>query len=445
MSGLFRKTEKKVDEAVTEVEEVITEVEEATVRRTREVMDMVRHFLRLEASGGIILVMAAALALVIANTLLSDFYYHVLNEVKFAIGFTSAESGLDLEIKKSLLLWINDGLMAVFFFLVGLEIKREFVEGELSKRHQAILPMLAAVGGMAVPAAIYWFINRDTPENLAGWAIPAATDIAFALGILALVGSRAPTSLKILLTAIAIIDDLGAILIIAIFYSEQILMTPMFFAAAALVCLFILNRKGISRLAPYILTGIVLWVAVLESGIHATLAGVITAFFIPMHCRKMPGYSPCKHLEHSLHPWIAFGVLPVFAFANAGVPFAGMGVSDLLDPVVLGIALGLIFGKQIGIFVVIWLTVKLGLSTRPPGTTWLQLYAVSILCGIGFTMSLFIGGLAFDSLDMQASVRMGVLIGSIISATLAYIILRYGSKPKGVEHATQNTDHAGPR
>lgn len=387
-------------------------------------VSMAKHFFKMEASGGIVLVCAAIVALIIANSPLYPVYHYILDEVDFRIGFSDI-GGADMEIKKSILLWINDGLMAVFFFLVGLEIKREVLEGELSSRDRALLPAIAAVGGMAVPAAIFWYLNQGNPAAMSGWAIPAATDIAFALGVLALVGSRAPTSLKILLTAIAIIDDLGAIAIIAIFYSHGVKIEPLYVAALALVVLVALNRRNVSRIAPYILTGIILWIAVLESGIHATLAGVVTAMFVPLSCKKNPDYSPCKTLEHELHPWIAFGVLPIFGFANAGVPFAGIGMEEILSPVTLGIALGLFIGKQIGVFGLLWLTIVTGLSPKPKDTNWAQLYAVSLLCGIGFTMSLFIGALAYDGNEMQASVRIGVLIGSILSATLAYVILRY--------------------
>lgn len=388
------------------------------------ITEKLKDFFRLEASGGIVLVIAATLALIIANTDLYSFYHYILNETQFRIGF-SDDYGSDLLIKKSILLWINDGFMAIFFFLVGLEIKRELLEGELSSRTRALLPALAAIGGMVVPAGLFWYLNQDDPEAISGWAIPAATDIAFALGVLSLVGSRAPISLKILLTAIAIIDDLGAILIIAIFYSESVYMNPLLFAAAALMALVVLNRKGVLGTTPYIIVGTILWVAVLKSGIHATLAGVITAFFIPLRASDTIN-CPLKKLEHALHPWVAFGVLPIFAFANAGVPFSGMGFKDLLDPVTLGIIVGLFIGKQIGIFCVLFVTIKLGLSPKPNNANWWQLYAVSLLCGIGFTMSLFIGGLAYDGVEMQASVRMGVLVGSILSATLAYVILRYG-------------------
>ncbi len=420
------KTEEAFEETAEKAAGIVMDAADVTARRSAGLIARTREFFRLEAAGGIILVIAAMAALIVANSPLHGFYYHILNGINFSIGFSGVETDFDLEIQKSLLLWINDGLMAVFFFLVGLEIKRELVEGGLSTRDKALLPALAAIGGMAVPAAIYWYINKDMPENLDGWAIPAATDIAFALGVLALVGSRAPVSLKILLTAIAIIDDIGAIVIIALFYTADIEFIPLEFAAAALALLFVLNRKNVSNVAPYILTGIIMWVAVLESGIHATLAGVITALFIPVRSKKNPEHSPCGYLEHSLHPWVAFGVLPVFAFANAGVPFYGMTLADLLDPVTLGIALGLFVGKQIGIFGIMWLTIVSGLSPKPKDANWTQLYAVSLLCGIGFTMSLFIGGLAFEGVEMQASVRMGVLMGSVCSAVLAYLLLRYG-------------------
>lgn len=385
-----------------------------------------REFFRMEASGGIILCITAALALIIANSPLNDFYHYILNDVQFRIGFSDYE-GADLLIKKSMLLWINDGFMAIFFLLVGLEIKRELLEGELSSRERALLPALGALGGMAMPALIFWFLNKDNPELISGWAIPAATDIAFALGVLTLLGSRVPISLKILLTAIAVIDDLGAIVIIAIFYSHEVYTQPLFFAGAALLAMMVMNLRGVAKTAPYIIIGTILWVAVLKSGVHATLAGVITALFIPLRDPNMPEHSPCKHLEHTLHPWVAFGILPVFAFANAGVPFHGIGFSSLYeDTVTLGIILGLFVGKQLGIFSTLFLAIKLGLSPMPKNTNFIQIYAVAVLCGIGFTMSLFIGELAYHGVEMQASVRLGVLVGSIISALLGYTILRYG-------------------
>lgn len=382
-------------------------------------------FLHMEASGGILLGIAAILALIVANSPLYDWYDHILHGIYFRIGFDDVVGSFDFEIKKSLLHWINDGFMAIFFFLVGLEIKREIKSGELSTRSRALLPALAAVGGMIVPALLYYITNMDTPENLSGWAIPAATDIAFALGILGLLGSRAPVRLKILLTAIAVIDDLGAILIIAFFYTGDLQIEPLYFGAAALVGLALLNARCECRIAPYILLGIVLWVAVLESGVHATLAGVVTALFIPVASKKDPKFSPCKHLEHALHPWVSFIILPIFAFANAGVPFDGMGFKSLFEPTTLGIILGLVIGKQLGIFSTLWLAIKTGLSPMPANTNWVHLYGVSVLCGIGFTMSLFIGGLAFADLHHQASIRLGVLVGSIISAIMGLLIIRF--------------------
>lgn len=377
----------------------------------------------MEAAGGIVLVIAAAVALLIANTPLFPFYDYVLNGIKFHFGFISSENGFNLQLEKSILLWINDGLMALFFFLVGLEIKRELVEGELSTRDRALLPALAAIGGMVVPALIFWAINKDHSSNLSGWAIPSATDIAFALGVLALLGSKVPVSLKILLTAIAVIDDLGAIIVIALFYGHGLHPVPLYFAAAALAGLFMLNHRNVCSIPAYVILGVILWVSVLESGVHATLAGVVAAIFVPTRDRRDPEYSPLKTLEHSLHPWIVFGVLPLFAFANAGVPFSGMGFHSLVDPVTLGIILGLFFGKQLGIFSVLFIAIKLGLSAKPAGASWVQLYGVSILCGIGFTMSLFIGGLAYNDVEMQAAVRLGVLLGSVLSAGVGYLIL----------------------
>ncbi len=392
---------------------------------TKNPMNMAAEFFKLEAAGGILLVIAAALALLVANSPLFELYDYMINQVKFGIGFTDP-NGTDFQIKKSVLLWINDGLMAVFFFLVGLEIKREIVSGELSSKDKIVLPAIAAVGGILLPAAIYYFLNMDSPETLRGWAIPAATDIAFALGILSLLGKRVPVSLKALLLGIAVIDDIAAILIIALFFSGEIVMPALYVAAGAIVSLGILNKRHVSSLTPYIFITLVLWVAVLESGIHATIAGVIAAMFIPMTDKKDPDSSPLKNLEHDLHYWVAFFVLPIFGFANAGVPFAGMSVDALLNPVTLGIALGLFVGKQIGVFGFMALAVLLRLSRKPEGANWVQLYAIAMLCGVGFTMSLFIGGLAFDSLDMQASVRLGVLVGSILSAVLAFLLLRYG-------------------
>ncbi len=384
-----------------------------------------REFLRLEAAGGIVLIIAAAAALVFANSPFGGYYLEFLRIPG------SVQVGA-LTIAKPLVLWVNDLWMAVFFFLVGLEIKRELLEGELSTRADLLLPAAAAVGGMAAPALIYVALNWGDPVNLNGWAIPAATDIAFALGILALLGSRVPTSLKVLVTAIAIIDDLGAIIVIAIFYTADLSLLSLGIGALAIIGLVVLNRLRVTHVAAYLLVGGILWICVLKSGVHATLAGVLTAFAIPLRLEDAEGHSPLKHLEHILHPWVAFLVLPMFAFANAGVSFDGMSPASLTEPVTLGIALGLILGKQIGVFLPLWLCIRSGLAQMPSGAHWPQLYAVAILCGIGFTMSLFIGGLAFEAPAYQAPVRLGVLGGSLVCAVLGYLLLRYspGKAPR---------------
>ncbi|HQX27674.1 MAG TPA: Na+/H+ antiporter NhaA [Alphaproteobacteria bacterium] len=391
-------------------------------------MKKIVDFIRLESFSGILLVFSAMAAIIIANTPFYGIYDYILHEVYFRIGFINEDAGMDIEVTKSILHWINDGFMAIFFFLVGLEIKREFVEGELSTPSQALLPALVAVGGMAVPAAIFWFINRDIPGNLSGWAIPTATDIAFALGVLALLGSRAPIQLKILLTAIAVLDDLGAIIVIALFYSGNIFFGSFYLVIVLLVALFMLNRWRVMRAAPYIILGMILWVAVLKSGVHATLAGVAVAMFIPVRSAKDPEHSPVENLIHKIHPWVAFLILPVFAFANAGVPFTGMGLHSLFDPLTFGIIAGLFIGKQLGIFGTLYGAIKSGLCPMPKDTSWKQLYGMSILCGIGFTMSLFIGGLAFSGIEQQAEIRLGVLAGSILSAVIGYGIIRCSSR-----------------
>ncbi len=391
----------------------------------KTLISMVQEFFKLQAAGGLILIIAALIAIIVANSPLYNFHTFFFEGVKFRIGFSSP-AGYDAQLDKSILLWINDGLMAVFFFLVGLEIKRALLEGELSSRDRALLPVLAAIGGMVVPAGIYWMINQSSPENLVGWAIPSATDIAFAICMIALAGSRVPISIKILLMAIAVIDDLGAILIIAMFYTHDFHATPLIFAGLALAGLLFLNRRNVVSSVPYVLLGLVLWVAMLQSGIHATLAGVATALFIPLHNRRMPQHSPAKNLEQGLHPWVAFGVLPLFGFANAGVPFAGITLDSFIDPLSLGIALGLLLGKPLGIFTVLFLAIRFGLSPMPHNANWSQLFGLSVLCGIGFTMSLFIGGLAFDGIEQQAAIRLGVLTGSLVAALVGYCILRYG-------------------
>ncbi len=394
----------------------------------KRIVDMTMDFFRLEAAGGILLVLAAVLAMLVANSSLYPFYDHILNGIDFHVGFSDGENG-NFQINKSLLLWINDGLMAIFFLLVGLEIKREVLVGELSGFSKALLPILAAIGGMMVPAAIYYGLNAEHADNLRGWAIPCATDIAFALGVLSLLGSRVPVSLKILLTAVAIIDDLGAILIIALFYTADLHTNLLYMAIVPVLALFAMNRANLTSRAPYILAGVVLWILVLKSGVHATMAGVITALFIPLSVPDPEERrSPAQRLEHDLHPWVVYLILPVFAFANAGVPLSGLGVEAVFQPVTLGIMLGLFVGKQLGVFASLYLAIKSGLCQKPDGASWSQLYGVSILCGIGFTMSLFIGGLAFSGIAMQAEVRIGVIAGSILSAVAAYMLLRMSPK-----------------
>jgi NhaA family Na+:H+ antiporter len=316
--------------------------------------------------------------------------------------------------------------MAVFFFLIGLEIKREFLEGELSERSRVILPAIAAAGGMAVPALVYVAFNHGDPVALSGWAIPTATDIAFALGVLSLLGERVPNSLKLFLLTLAVIDDLGAIVIIALFYSSDLSMTSLWVATGALLALLVINRRGVARIAPYILIGLVLWVAVLKSGVHATLAGVVLAFFIPLR-DEATGGTPLAHLEHLLHPYVAFLILPLFAFSNTGISLAGLSPQSLLHPVPLGIAAGLLVGKQIGVFGFTWLAIKLGLGKLPEGAGWLSLYGVAALCGIGFTMSLFIGSLAAEQVGtgMMVDNRLGILGGSVLSAGIGYLVLHF--------------------
>jgi len=329
-----------------------------------------------------------------------------------------------LAIDKPLLLWINDGLMAIFFFVVGLEIKRELIQGRLSSWQQAALPGISALGGMLAPAAVYVVLNAGNPAALNGWAIPAATDIAFALGVLALLGNRVPLALKVFLLALAILDDLGAILIIALFYTADLSIVSLAIGAIGAAILVAMNLSGVVRIAPYLLIGLVMWVCVLKSGVHATLAGVVVALTIPLRVRDTQTPAPLRRLEAALHPWVAFGVMPVFAFANAGVALTDFALSDLVAPIPLGIALGLFLGKQIGVFGFAWLGTRLGLCRLPAGIGWTQVYGVALLSGIGFTMSLFIGTLAFADPEQAAAVRLGVLTGSILSAMLGYLVLR---------------------
>ena len=389
--------------------------------------ERLRAFIASESAGGIILIVAAALALAIANSpLLPDYQKLLSTPVAFSAGSLVA-------IDKPLLLWINDGLMALFFFLIGLEVKREIVTGQLRSWKQASLPIITAIGGMAIPAIVFVALNLDSPENLRGWAIPAATDIAFALGLLALLGSRVPVALKALLLAIAIIDDIGAIAIIAIFYTENMNLAALALALVPAAAMLLLNRAGVARTIPYFLFAALLWICVLKSGVHATLAGVVTALFVPIATGEE---RPLERLEHALHPWVAFLILPIFAFANAGVSFAGAGLDALLAPLSLGIAAGLVIGKQLGIFGACWLAVKAGWARLPEGVGFRHVYGLSCLAGIGFTMSLFIGNLAFADPQQIAAVKFGVLGGSLVSAITGIVVLRFASPRKPSQAAT---------
>ena len=386
-------------------------------------ISLIREFLKLESAGGVLLVIATVLALIMKNSAYSDWYGAILNTpVNVAIG--------EFQIAKPLLLWINDGLMAVFFFVVGLELKREFLEGELSNRDQITLPAFAAAGGMLVPAAIYAYINWGHPVTMNGWAIPAATDIAFALGVLALLGSRVPVTLKLFLMALAILDDVGAIIIIALFYTTELSTLSLTTAGICLFLLIYLNKRGVTHLPVYIFIGVIMWASVLKSGVHATLAGVFLAFTIPLRDAENPQHSPLRQLEHELHPSVAYVILPLFAFANAGVPLAGMTIKALLEPVSLGIIAGLFIGKQLGVFSFAWLAIKLKLASLPEKVSWTQLYGAAILCGIGFTMSLFIASLAFEHVEQEyiRQVRLGILTASLLSAVLGYMLLRFTQK-----------------
>jgi len=383
------------------------------------ILKPIQDFLRLESAGGILLMAAAALALILANSPLAGVYGLLIDlPVEIRIG--------PFEIAKPLLLWINDGLMAVFFFLVALELKREAWEGELSDPRVAALPAVGALGGMIGPAAIYVFINRGNAVALNGWAIPSATDIAFALGVLLLLGPRVPTPLKVFLVSLAIFDDLGAILIIALFYSGDLSTAAMLTALACLIPLWILNRLNVTDLVPYILIGMVLWAAVVKSGVHATLAGAVLAWFIPLRDKRNPDRSPLRELEHDLHTAVAFGVLPLFAFANSGIDLAGVGLEHLLHPVPLGIAAGLFVGKQLGVLAFCGVAIKSGFAKLPAGTNWGDLYGVALLCGIGFTMSFFIGSLSFEHAGVNRlfDERLGIIIGSLLSAVAGYLVLR---------------------
>ena len=377
----------------------------------QRVSSALREFLSSEAAGGLVLIAAAAVALAVANSAFAPDYFALLD----------AKLG-----PMSLLHWINDGLMALFFLLVGLEMKRELLDGQLARWPNRVLPGIAAASGMAVPAIIYAFVNRGSGA-LHGWAIPAATDIAFALGLIALLGSRVPPSLKLFLLAVAIIDDLGAVLIIAAFYTARISLLWLGAAAICVIALWLLNRGRVLALFPYLLLGVGLWVCAFRSGVHPTMAGVVLAFMIPL--RSDEQRSPLHHLEHGLSPWVGFAIVPLFGLANAGVSLAGLGSSTLAAPIPLGIAAGLFFGKQLGVFGSVWLAIRLRLAPAPGGASLLQLYGIALLCGVGFTMSLFIGLIAFAAPEAQAAVKLGVLLGSALSGLFGLMVLALGARP----------------
>jgi NhaA family Na+:H+ antiporter len=384
-----------------------------------------QKFFKLEAAGGILLIIAAVLAMLLKNSSYAYVYEAFLDtpgEVRVG----------ELYIAKPLFLWVNDALMAVFFFMIGMEVKREVMVGELSELSQIVLPAIAGIGGIVVPAGLYYLITMDDPVAMQGWAIPTATDIAFALGILALVGPGIPTTLKLFLMTLAIIDDLGAIIIIALFYTSELSLLSLSIAAGAIAFLILLKLRKVTSIAPYLLVGIVLWTAVLKSGVHATLAGVILGFFIPLKAVDSDGKedSPLERMIHELHPAVAFGILPLFAFVNAGVILSGMSPEDLLSGIPLAIAVGLFFGKQIGVFGFAWIAIMLGWSKMPNGANWGQLYGVAILCGVGFTMSLFVGSLAFEEsgLGYSRPDRLGIIAGSLLAGVFGFIVLKLSTR-----------------
>lgn len=381
-----------------------------TPKESPRALAIFASFVASESAGGIVLMGAALAAIIVANSPMAAYYFAALHSVW---------GGLSIE------LWINDGLMAIFFLMVGLEIKREVLAGDLASWGQRALPGFAAAGGMLVPALIYVAINMGNPQTLSGWAIPAATDIAFALGVLSLLGKRVPTSLKVFLAALAILDDLGAVTIIALFYSSGLNLPMLGASFATLAVLIVMNRMGVQRLLPYLLLGLMLWFFVLQSGVHATLAGVALALCIPLGTRQEEARSPLLFLEEKMHYWVAFAVVPVFGFANAGVSLSGITLGNLIDPVPLGVALGLFVGKQVGVFLAATLAIRSGLARLPEGSNWMQMYGVALLCGIGFTMSLFIGNLAFPGAPhLIDEVKVGVLMGSILSAIVGVLLLR---------------------
>jgi len=386
-------------------------------------MTILEEFIKKESSAGVLLIFVTIFALLLQNSGLSGAYSSFLHthvEIRFG----------DFQIAKPLLLWVNDGLMAVFFFLIGLEVKREVIEGHLSSMSQIALPGMAAIGGMVVPALVFIAFNQGESFAMRGWAIPTATDIAFALGVLSLLGNRVPISLKIFLMALAIIDDLGAIIIIALFYSSELSTASIMIAFMALVVLFVMNRLKVAKKAAYILVGIVLWVSVLKSGVHATLAGVALAFMIPLNSVGANGksFSLSKEMEHDLHYWVAFMILPLFAFVNAGVDLRGISIEEMFTPVPLGIMFGLFIGKQVGVFGFSWLAIKAGIAKLPDGGNWRQLYGVSILTGIGFTMSLFIDSLAYNDTQIyHYADKLAILLGSLLSGIVGYLVLKIGN------------------
>lgn len=386
-------------------------------------MTKLQKFFKSDIAGGVLLALATVLALFVANSPLKELYHHFL-ETPIAVSVGS------FAIDKHAIHWINDGLMAIFFFLVGLELKREIIIGELSEVKKIVLPAVSAVGGMLVPALIYAMFNYNNAQNLSGWAIPAATDIAFALGVVSLLGDKVPTSLRVFLASVAIFDDIGAILIIAFFYSHGINWFALGGAGVILTILFIMNRFNVTRIPLYAFLGIFLWVAVLKSGLHATIAGVLLAFCIPMynHDKGEESESPVEELEHELHGFVAFIVLPIFAFANAGIYLLDSGIKDIFHPVPIAITAGLLLGKPIGIMIFSWLGVKSKLAELPKGVRWKHIFAVSILCGIGFTMSLFIGGLAFAGMEKAFDERLGIIIGSLLSGIIGYFVLKNATK-----------------
>ena len=381
--------------------------------------DVIRDFFKMESAGGILLVIAAAIAMTIANSPLGESYQAMLHTYVFGMSVSH---------------WINDGLMAVFFLLIGLEVKRELLEGALKSKETAIFPAIAAVGGMLAPALIYVAFNAGDAEAISGWAIPAATDIAFALGIMALLGKRVPISLKVFLLALAIIDDLGVVVIIALFYTGDLSTMALLVGFVMTGVLFMLNAKEVTKLTPYMIVGAILWLAVLKSGVHATLAGVVIGFAIPLKGKKGE-HSPLKHMEHALHSYVAFGILPLFAFANAGISLEGVSMSGLTSMLPLGIALGLLVGKPLGIFTFSWVAVKLGIAKLPQGVNFIHIFAVSVLCGIGFTMSIFISSLAFANVspEFDTYARLGILMGSTTAAIIGYALLHFSLPKKAVE------------